>query len=679
MKTNPMFRAGLVLALAAPLALRAQTASIETDHHAYFPGEAIRTLFANGPGNRLDWIGIYPEGATPGGPASTLWRYVDGTTSGSVGLPNGSVLFGAGLNFAGPWTAFLLINDNYEIAAQTTFTVVEPSAPLVRRDKAGYAPGEAITITFTNGPAAAKDWIGVYPEGVVPGAASSTIWRYLDGTTSGTTARSSGSVTFGSGLTTPGRYVAYLLANDGYEILASEPLRVAPPVSAPPQLVSSTPANGATNGTPAPRLSATVLPGSGQVTASGVKLQFDGVEVTPVVEVQSDRTLVRYVGTTLLAAGSSHTFRLVAQNTSGLSVTNEITYSVGAYTNIVLPPAIVLETFDTTPEGTLPAGWTGTTHSVVDNEAVDFGDLNSAAYKGWTVVESGRFEGTFLTYSNPNTSAGEARDYQRVHNVNPFLVLNGAPVTRLATGRFLFGNSGYRNGGSQFMVVETPDFDLTGKTDVHLAFHAVWEQNQDSIGSVEYSVDRGTTWLPVLYLLHEPDIVRNESGAADGLATFTAEKGDVAQHDRDGDGLPDGNYGAFIGAAVSEALGPYIEARGDDNPTDGKRVEVRRLPQADGKATVRLRFAHAGTDSWYFGIDNVGLYSIPAVQPQPPVLSAVLEPGGVRISWPAGPTGYVLEQRADVGSGAWTPVPGVSGNSVLVPAAGDRQWFRLKK
>lgn len=678
MKTNPMFRAGLVLALAAPLALRAQTASIETDHHAYFPGEAIRTLFANGPGNRLDWIGIYPEGVTPGGPASTLWRYVDGTGSGSLGLSKGTVSFGAGLSFAGPWTAFLLINDGYEIAAQVNFTVVEPTSPLVRRSKDTYAPGEPITITFTNGPAAPKDWIGVYPEGVVPGSVSSTLWRYVDGTGSGNTGLASGSVSFGSGLSSAGRYVVYLLANDGYDILASEPLRVVTPVTAPPQVVSTTPANGSATGTPSPRFSATVLPGSGQVVAAGVKLQFDGVAVTPAVDVQSDRTLVSYVGTTLLAPGSSHTFRLIAQNTGGLAVTNEIAYMVGNYTNLVLPAPIVLETFESTAEGSLPAGWVGTTYSVVDNETVDFGDLNSAAYKGWTVVESSRFEGTFLTYSNPNTPSGEASDYQRVLRVDPSLVLNGALVTRLATGRFLFGNSGYRR-GSQFMVVETADYNLSAHSDVHVAFNALWEQNQDSIAAVEYSVDRGATWLPVLYLLNTADILRTEAGAVDAVATLTENHGDIAPFDRDGDGFSDGNYASFIGAKVSEALAPFTEGRVDDSPTDGKRVEIRRLAQADGKATVRLRFAHAGTDSWYFGIDNLGLYSIPAVQPQPPVLSAVLEPGGVRISWPAGPTGYVLEQRADVGSGAWTPVPGVSGNSVLVPAAGDRQWFRLKK
>ena len=60
-------------------------------------------------------------------------------------------------------------------------------------------------------------------------------------------------------------------------------------------------------------------------------------------------------------------------------------------------------------------------------------------------------------------------------------------------------------------------------------------------------------------------------------------------------------------------LGSYISARNDDNPVESKRVEIFRLPAADNQPKIRLRFAHAGTDSWYFGVDNVGLYSITTV------------------------------------------------------------------
>jgi hypothetical protein len=78
-----------------------------------------------------------------------------------------------------------------------------------------------------------------------------------------------------------------------------------------------------------------------------------------------------------------------------------------------------------------------------------------------------------------------------------------------------------------------------------------------------------------------------------------------------------GFYGAFIGVASNQwaNLGPYFSARLNDSPSDSKRVEIFRLPAADNQAKVRLRFAHAGTDSWYFGLDDIGFYSIGAVGP----------------------------------------------------------------
>jgi hypothetical protein len=83
------------------------------------------------------------------------------------------------------------------------------------------------------------------------------------------------------------------------------------------------------------------------------------------------------------------------------------------------------------------------------------------------------------------------------------------------------------------------------------------------------------------------------------------------------EGQKGGHFGAFIGVDSNRwsTLGPFIKALGDDNPVDGKRVEVFRLPSADNQSKVRFRFAHAGADSWYFGIDNLGLYSLTSVAP----------------------------------------------------------------
>ena len=88
-------------------ALTAQ--SVVTSLENYFPREAISVAFAGGPGNPKDWIGIYPEGVTPGSTGSTLWNYVNGTRTAGTGLREGSMTFGSGLNLAGVWTAYLLV------------------------------------------------------------------------------------------------------------------------------------------------------------------------------------------------------------------------------------------------------------------------------------------------------------------------------------------------------------------------------------------------------------------------------------------------------------------------------------------------------------------------------------------------------------------------------------------
>ncbi|HNQ88729.1 MAG TPA: alkaline phosphatase family protein [Verrucomicrobiota bacterium] len=276
---------------------------------------------------------------------------------------------------------------------------------------------------------------------------------------------------------------------------------------------------------------------------------------------------------------------------------------------ITLPAPVHFEDFDATPEGALPEGWTQTTYSAVPDPRLNLQYLNSASYARWIVVSRDRFTNAFLSYNSHTPTT----DYQRVLSSNPANVVNGQVVSDLARGRFAFGNSGYRSGGSQVLYLFSPDYDLTGRTNVHLAFHSMWEQNQDSLGAVEYSVDGGATWLPVVYLIDGPRVLRSGDGAVDALRTLTNRYSDVATYLDPVSGLTrGGTYGAFVGVASNQwaALAPFISPRVDDNRVESKRVEFHRLPLADDQPRVRLRFAHAGTDSWYFGVDDVGLYSI---------------------------------------------------------------------
>lgn len=78
-------------------------------------------------------------------------------------------------------------------------------------DKTSYAPGEAIVASWI-GSTSTKDWVGIYPRGVVPdGDPVSTTWGYVTG--------ASGSRSFNTpspvGL---GNWTAWLLDNDGYGV-----------------------------------------------------------------------------------------------------------------------------------------------------------------------------------------------------------------------------------------------------------------------------------------------------------------------------------------------------------------------------------------------------------------------------------------------------------------------------
>ncbi len=73
-----------------------------------------------------------------------------------------------------------------------------------------YLPGEDIDITYQFGPGNAKDWIGMYRDGDIPGNTPSSEWAYVGG--------SSGTLTLQG--TQTGKYFIGFFENDGYTELA---------------------------------------------------------------------------------------------------------------------------------------------------------------------------------------------------------------------------------------------------------------------------------------------------------------------------------------------------------------------------------------------------------------------------------------------------------------------------
>jgi len=115
----------------------------------------------------------------------------------------------------------------------TAFLGVEQAAaqPLLVLDKSVYNIGEAIEATFSNGPANATDWVGIYRPGQVPGNGTdfSTLWLYVGGTQTATDALDNGWVVFDPGLTEAGSWWAGFFANDGYALLDSLSFTVVDP------------------------------------------------------------------------------------------------------------------------------------------------------------------------------------------------------------------------------------------------------------------------------------------------------------------------------------------------------------------------------------------------------------------------------------------------------------------
>ena len=225
-------------------------------------------------------------------------------------------------------------------------------------------------------------------------------------------------------------------------------------------------------------------------------------------------------------------------------------------------------------------------------------------------------------------------------------------------------------GGNQAQFVTTKAYDLSSVANPALAFFSLYEQNQDSSGAVEYSVDGGTNWLPVVYFLDYldtwGDIRLNPDGTVDAVATFTNANPDTAVW-TDGSVPKGGNYGDGIAAPITQALGRFIAPRSNDDPVFDKRLEIFRLPMASHKSDVRLRFAQLGTGSWYFGVDNISFYDVAA--PVAPRLSIAGAPGNnITISW----TGDGTRLEAPTLAGPWTVSWNQSNPQTFSAAAGSK-------
>jgi hypothetical protein len=292
-------------------------------------------------------------------------------------------------------------------------------------------------------------------------------------------------------------------------------------------------------------------------------------------------------------------------------------------------------------------------------------------------------------------------------NTAPFEMINGVPLTNLVAnpaGNIFIAESdnrasdtasfipGQNPGQTQFAMSKR--FDLTGVTNPVLAWASIQKQNQDNINSVEYSIDGGATWAPVIYYLDGHKLASDPADLQvnpDNTVNVT----NTLYHDlnpaeiptwTDSNGHVNNTFASGIGAPISQALAPFFAPRVNDDDFDGKRIEVVRLPLAANQSNVRLRLGQIGSCSWYFGMSQIAFFDVPpsgAMVPTglPPAtgpsLSITTSSGSVNISW----TGTGTLQQATTLTGKesdWSAVtPAPAGNSYVTPVGTGNLFFRL--
>jgi hypothetical protein len=387
-----------------------------------------------------------------------------------------------------------------------------------------------------------------------------------------------------------------------------------PPV--PSYIESQTPGVSVAGVPPNPPIEVLLNQGSTTVNAASIQLLFDDVPYPINVNATLPTFDITAILTNLLDPSSVHSITLLWSDSVVGANTNAWSFTVAPYQSITLPAPFYLETFDQVAEGGLPVGWVATNATTVEGTNFDLCIPTSAAYENWLVINTNRLCG----YTGSPCPGFECDTLAQ-----PPVVVNGVLLDSLTHSNFLYFESDNRCDKcyGQIGVLFSPDIDCTGRTNVFVSWHSLYKQNQDNIAALEYSIDQGVSWLPVIYYLDDqspdvggdPDVIYT-NGVVDVGATFNTARGDQPANGT--------NYGWFICAPISSALIPYVAGRTNDDSVSAKMIETVRLSEADGQAHVRFRFVYAGTCSWFWGVDDFGLYEIntPVITTQPATQSA---------------------------------------------------------
>jgi hypothetical protein len=122
-------------------------------------GATVTVTITNGPGNRTNWVGLYATTA----PNMTMfdWKYLNGLrTAPAVGVASATVTFGMPSTSGTDNVRFFANDSSTLLAMSVTITVQSTSLATISVTPLAGLGGDPVTVSISNGPGNARDWIG---------------------------------------------------------------------------------------------------------------------------------------------------------------------------------------------------------------------------------------------------------------------------------------------------------------------------------------------------------------------------------------------------------------------------------------------------------------------------------------------------------------------------------------
>lgn len=192
---------------------------VATAQRVHASGESIRAYY-NAPGQEQLSIALLRESGN--GDSTPRHRLAVDADHGRADIPAAAVP-------AGHYRIVLQDADGRALSRNELWVLAPGVLPTLTVEDERYAPGEPVNVRWRNAPGNRLDWIAIFAAGSPPDSEDYLAYGYIDARSSGMLALDEETVDFGWPLP-PGRYVARLLEDDGYEVLAaSEVFAVAEP------------------------------------------------------------------------------------------------------------------------------------------------------------------------------------------------------------------------------------------------------------------------------------------------------------------------------------------------------------------------------------------------------------------------------------------------------------------